>query len=216
MGERAVDDAAHAIGVVRRCDPIERDERGVDVRRRPEDRPRHRVEPGATRVQPNQHRYRAVRLRAGLGEEPVGDLALHHHAPGLERRDAVSVSATSGVATLYGRLATSFRGSGSSAARSSARASPKTSVDVVAVAERRHGAAASSVRSISIGVDVPDAVGEERRQHTEARADLEDDVVLLEPGEALDDAEHVSVDEEVLPERLLRRDPAHGVEPERR
>ena len=60
------------------------------------------------------------------------------------------------------------------------------------------------------GVNVSAAVGEELRQRTEARADLEGDVRRAELGEAGDDAEDVVVGEEVLPEGLLRRRPAHG------
>ena len=56
-------------------------------------------------------------------------------------------------------------------------------------------------------VDVRDALGEVAREGAEARADLEHDVVGLEIGEAADDAEDVLVDEEVLAEPLLRRDP---------
>ena len=60
----------------------------------------------------------------------------------------VSVSATSGVATLYGRLATSFRGSGSSPGMSRVRASPKARVTLPrSPSAVRRGA--SSLRSIS-------------------------------------------------------------------
>ena len=65
------------------------------------------------------------------------------------------------------------------------------------------------------GVHVRDALGEVARQHAEARADLEHDVVGRELGEAADHAEDVLVDEEVLAELLLRRDfmrsPKHSV-----
>src|SRR6266498_4102477 len=51
-----------------------------------------------------------------------------------------------------------------------------------------------------------DAVGEVARQDAEPGADLEHDVVRLEPGEPSDHAEDVLVDEEVLAELLLRAD----------
>ena len=53
-------------------------------------------------------------------------------------------------------------------------------------------------------MDDADPVGEERREDAEPRADLEHDVVGLEPRKPLDHAQHVAVDEEVLAERLLR------------
>ena len=57
------------------------------------------------------------------------------------------------------------------------------------------------------GVHAGDPVGEVAREHAEAGADLEHDVVGGELREAADHAEHVLVDEEVLAELLLR---AHG------
>ena len=56
-------------------------------------------------------------------------------------------------------------------------------------------------------VDVRDALGEVAREDAEAGADLEHDVVRAEVGETADHAEDVLVDEEVLAELLLRRDP---------
>ena len=112
----------------------------------------------------------------GVGEEAVGDLALHHHTPAARRRAGRSrLSATIGVATLYGRLATSFVGGGSSAARSSASASPQW--------RSTFGRPASSrelrlERAVELdGVDVAGAVGEVAREDAEAGADLEHDVV---------------------------------------
>ena len=59
----------------------------------------------------DQHRDGAVRLRRRDGEEAVGDLALHHHAPQLDASAGRRGSPRrSGVATLYGRFATSFVG----------------------------------------------------------------------------------------------------------
>ena len=56
-----------------------------------------------------------------------------------------------------------------------------------------------------------DPLGEEAREHAEARADLEHDVVGRELGEPLDHAEDVLVDQEVLAERLPRDD-GHSAE----
>ena len=49
-----------------------------------------------------------------------------------------------------------------------------------------------------------------RVSDAEPRADLEDDVGRVELGQPGDDAEDVVVDEEMLPEGLLRLRPAHG------
>ena len=61
------------------------------------------------------------------------------------------------------------------------------------------------------GVHVLDLVGEVSRQHSEARPDLEDDVVRLELGQPPDHAENVLVHEPVLSERTFRPD-GHGRE----
>ena len=55
-------------------------------------------------------------------------------------------------------------------------------------------------------MDVGDAIGQVAREDAEARPYLQDDILRPELGQAPDDAEDVLVDEEVLPERLLRRD----------
>ena len=68
-------------------------------------------------------------------------------------------------------------------------------------------------RSISTACTCATRVGEVAREHADARPDLEHDVVGLQLGEPADHAEDVLVDEEVLPELLLRRDltsPKHG------
>ena len=105
---------------------------------------------------------------------------------------------------LYGRFATSLRGGGSSAATSSGSASPQWTVGALDAGEVRLERAVELDR-----VHVRDARGEEAREDAEAGPDLEHDVVGLELGEALDHAEDVLVDEEVLAERLPRRD-AHS------
>ena len=65
---------------------------------------------------------------------------------------------------------------------------------------------ASSARSISTTWTWRDARGEVLGQHAEAAADLEHDVLRAELGRALDDAEDVRVDEEVLAEVALGPD----------
>ena len=69
--------------------PAKSNERRVDVRSRPKDVPRHRVEARSLSGQLNEHRDCSVRLRLGLGKEAVGDLTLHHHAPDADSRQSV-------------------------------------------------------------------------------------------------------------------------------
>ena len=84
-------------------------------------------------------------------------------------------STTSGVATLYGRLATSLVGSGSSSSIASWSASPQTSRTFEYVAER--GAQLRLERAIELDrVDEPCALCETTREDAETRADLEHDV----------------------------------------
>jgi hypothetical protein len=56
-------------------------------------------------------------------------------------------------------------------------------------------------------VDVARGLGEVLRQHAEAAADLEHDVVRPELRGARDDAQQVRVDQEVLAELAVRPDP---------
>ena len=55
-------------------------------------------------------------------------------------------------------------------------------------------------------VHVRDPLGEKPGQDAESRANFENDVVGVEPGEPLDHSEDVVVDQEVLAEALARRD----------
>ena len=92
-----------------RRDPTEGDERRVDVRPRPEHLARDRVEAGALGGELNEDRDRSVRLRRRVGEEAVGDLALHHHAPGAElvEREALDDDAGSRCCRAGSRRASS-------------------------------------------------------------------------------------------------------------
>ena len=150
----------------------------------------------------DEHRDGAVRLRRRHGEEPVGDLALHHHAPEPDRsagRRGSRRRAASRRCTAGSRRASSRRRERGEVEPRARRRS--ASVDVRRRASRRRG---SSDAVELDGVDVRDAVGEIAREHAEAGADLEHDVVRRELGEAADHAEDVLVDEEVLAELLLR------------
>ena len=85
MGERRLDDGPD-VGDRRDRRALERDESGVDARPRTEHRRRHGVESDLPRAELNEDRDGAVRLRSRQREEAIGDLALHHDAPALERR----------------------------------------------------------------------------------------------------------------------------------
>ena len=195
--------------VLGHLDAPERDERGVDVRPRPEHVPRDRVEARALGRELEEHRDGAVRLRPGRGEEAVGDLALHHHAPVLDasvarrgsRRRAASRRCTAGsrrACAAAARARARSRRARRRSSRSTLRRSPSASRSV------RLEAAVELDR-----VDRRDAVGEVAREDAEPGPDLEHDVARLELGEPADHAEDVLVDEKVLAELLLRRD-VHG------
>ena len=167
------------------------------------------MEAGSHRVEPDEDGHRAVRLRPRLGEEAVGNLALHHHAPrpkcrsSPERlRDDRRPDVVREVRDELGRRR--LEGSWVEGERVT-----EVQVDIRSlsdgVPERR------LERPVELDcVDVPHAISEEGREHAEARADLERDVGGLQAGEPLDDAEQVAVDQEVLAERALRRDGPHG------
>ena len=160
------------------------------------------MEAGALGRELDEHRDGAVRLRARRGEEAVGDLALHHHAPAARpsagrrgsRRRSASRRCTAGSRRACAAAARARRGRARARRRSAARRS----------SSRRQ---VRLERAVELdGVHERDPVGEEARQDAAARADLEHDVVRRELGEPPDHAEDVLVDEEVLAELLLRRD----------
>ena len=132
--ERALDDALDRRVVARERPPRERDERRVDVRARPEHRSRDGMEAGALGRELDEHRDRAVRLRPGLGEEAVGDLALHHHAPALDARAARPGSRRRSASR---RCRAGWR----RASPAADRALPRSSAQRVAVHDRRRSSA---------------------------------------------------------------------------
>ena len=210
VGERALDDAATPAS-----SPAPRPAGTRRARsRRSAAAGRRSARPGGSRfaraVELDEHGHGAVGLRRRDGEEPVGDLALHHHAPAAPRVGSPSGSrrpAASRCCTAGSRRASSA--AGASDARSSRERVAEDELDVRRPASAR-ARLGSSERSSSTAWTSADAVGEVARQHAETRADLEHDVVRLELGEPADHAEDVLVDEEVLAERLLRRDGWHA------
>src|SRR5438270_5121866 len=211
--ERRLDDLLHAREVIWERGSPEGDERGIDVRRRPEDGPRDGVEADALGDELNEHRDRAVGLRPRTREEAVGYFALDHHAPEPERRQTVQAldderrrDVVREVRDELGR-----------------RRRERGEVEPERVAEDEgHGwarfeplAQVGFERTVELDrVDVTDPIGEVAREHAETRADLEHHVFGGELGEPADHAEDVLVDEEVLAEVAVRRDrePGHGSE----
>ena len=160
------------------------------------------MEAGALGRELDQDRDGAVGLRAGLGEEAVGDLALHHHAPRLEiGREAIEALDDERRGDVVRQVRDELVG------RRLERASVERERVAPVKRRPRDPAQVRLERAVDLdGVDVCDAVGEEAGQDAEARADLEHDVGGVELGETPDHAEDVLVDEEVLAERLLRDD----------
>ena len=175
VAEGALDDAADVGEVARKRDPSERHERRIDVRRRPEDGPRDGVKPGSRGCELDQHRDGAVRLRRRHGEEAIGNLPLHHHAPQVDRRQALEALGRRGAwrcCRAGSQRASSERARGAQGRAGARRpsagrrsAAPRCRGDEVRAVRRARRRARGRT------------VGEDLGQHAEARADLERDVV---------------------------------------
>ena len=201
VGEGGLDDALQLRVPVGEGDAPERDERRVDVRARPEDLARDRVEAGSLGRELDEHRDGAVGLRRGRGEEPVGDLPLHHHAPELDGRQPVEALDDHG----RGDVVRQVRDELLRRERGQVERERVAEVEVDVGSRRQPLAERRLERAVELDrVDVRDAVGEIGGEDAEARADLEHAVLRRELGEAADHAEDVLVGEEVLAELLLR------------
>ena len=164
-------------GGVRAADPRRRrpSEHRVDVRHRPEHGPRDRPQHLDLARELREHRRRAVGRGSRRRGEPLADLALHHHDPAPTLGSSSIVRRITVAATPYGRLATTFVGGGSSAARSSSSASAMCSVTL------SNGASVSRAAPRGRGRSRPRArCADPRReplgQDPLAAADLEHDV----------------------------------------
>ena len=157
--------------------------------------------PGALGDELDEHRDGAVRLRPRLGEEPVGDLALHHHAPELDRPAARRGSrrrAASRCCTGGSRRASSRPGASSTVERARPRRGAST-------LSRERRASCRLERAVELDrMDVRDALREVAREDAEPGADLEHDVVRPELREPADHAEDVLVDAGNAGRALLR------------
>ena len=174
MGERALHDGSHA-GDRWPDDASERDERRLDPRARSEHGRWHSVKAGLSRRQLNKTDtapYAFVRGTA-KNRSATSRCTITHQCSrnGVRSR----VSTTSGVAMLYGRFATSFRGCGSRAPRSRASASAKISRTFSWALRGREGLLE---RTVDLhGMHETDARREVAREDSKAGADLQHDVV---------------------------------------
>ena len=121
----------------------------------------------------HEHRDGAVRLRARLREEAVGDLALHHHAPELDLRQAVEALDEERRRDVVRQVRDELRRVRCERGEIELQRVAEVELDV------RAGVAQVRLeRRVELDrVHARDAVGEVARQHAEAGPDLEHDVV---------------------------------------
>ena len=183
--------------------PLERDQRRVDPRHRREHVARHRAHRQPRAGQLHQHGDGAVGLAGGSGEQPVGDLALHHHAEPLTHRQGVHDHRRRHAVGQVGdhrrgrRLAAHAKSTRMASANSSRTLSTPSSVIASAGCSRRSISIActSRVRSASQRVSTP------RPGPTSSTTSSSP-----QRRNRADHAQHVVVDQEVLAEVAVGRD----------
>jgi hypothetical protein len=206
-GGRCFDDFLDLEEAVRQRHSAERDEGGVDIRRRPEDGAGDGVEAGPLRRKLDEDRDRPVRLRRRLGEEAICHLSLHHDRPVLDRRQAGEALRDDRRCDVVGQVRDELRRCGPQPGQIEREGVAPVHVDVVAseeVGEVRLQRAVELHR-----VDMAGHAGEPARENSQTRPDLEHHVFGTELGKTLDHGEDVLVGEEVLAQLLLRTD-GHG------
>ena len=160
----------------------------------------------------DEHRHGAVRLRARLGEEPVGDLALHHHRPELDARQPVEALDDERRRDVVREIGDELPWCRLECREVDAKRVTEVKLDVVPPREPLGEVRLEGTVELDC-VHTLDTLGEVAGQDAEAGADLEHDVVLLELREAPNHAEDVLVHQEVLAEISVRRDrKLHGSE----
>ena len=110
----------------------------------------------------DEHRDRAVALRPRLGEEAVGDLALHHHAPELDRGQPVEALDDERRGDLVRQVRDELRRRRVELVERERQRVPEDELDVVAAGERSREAAARAPVELD-RVDERHAVGEVAR-----------------------------------------------------
>src|SRR5207245_9182789 len=147
------------------------------------------MEAGALRRELDESRDGAVRLRPRGGEEAVGHLALHNHAPVLDRRQAVEALDDDRRGDVVGQVGDELR----------RRRIERGEVELERVAEVEADIGGRRKMRLERTVDLDRVnegypLGEVAREDAPAWADLEHDVVRRELRQAADRAEDVSVD----------------------
>ena len=180
-----------------------RDERGVDVRDRHEDRARDRVAPDRLEREAAEDARRAVRALAGTREEAIGDLALDQAAPGAHVRQRVDRAQDQGRRDVVRQV----RDEGGRLRSERGQVEPHRvtphELDVRLLVEHL------GQRRLELAIDldrrhVRDLRRQVLGQRSDAGADLEHDVLRPQVGEPIDHLEQVVVEQEVLPELAVR------------
>ena len=153
----------------------------------------------------------AVGLGRRAGEEAVGDLPLHHHAPEPDRRQTVDALHDDRGRDLVGQVGDEFRRRRVEIGEIDGQGVAEDQLDVLPPGEPLLEMRRESAVDLD-GVDERDTVGEIASEHAEPGADLQHDVLGPQTGQAADDAEDVLVDEEMLAELPVRDDSTHGRE----
>ena len=168
VGERRFDDAAHPrdrSGHV----SLECDESGVDARPRTEDGRRYAVEADLSRRELDEHGDGTVGLRPRAGEEAIGDLPLHHHAPAGQRVRVLERLDDEGRSDVVREVRDELARDGVELAdREPERVAPEER-DVGAVSERVEERRLERAVELD-GVHEADTIGEEAGKDAEARA----------------------------------------------
>src|SRR5829696_8966998 len=190
---------------------LERDQGGVHVRRRTEDGPRDRMRARPDRRQPNEHRDAAVAPGPRLGEESVGDLALHHHAPALHQRQPVQGLDHDGRRHLVREIRNELCGRRLESREREYERVPENEIYVLVPGDRVPEVRLETPVELD-RVNVGDPLRPVARQNAKTGSDLQNDVPGGERREAAGDSEDVVVGEEVLAKVAVRRHrvAAHG------
>ena len=153
----------------------------------------------------DEHGRGSIGLRTRLRKEALCNLALHHHTPVAERGGVLERLDDERGGDVVRKVGDELR----------RRRAQRRDVDGERIAplERDVRPLAEDVpqsrleRTVDLDrVNQAHVIREVAREDSETRADLEDDVLRNDLAETADDPDNVLVDEEVLPESLLRRD----------
>src|SRR5215211_6480482 len=171
MRETAFDHALDSRPVVRQLRPPEREEGRVDVRSRAENLAGHGLPARSFGRELDEHRDGTVRLRPWAREEAIGNLALEHHAPQLDLRQAVQALGDDRRRDVVRKVRDEL----------ARRRLERAEIEHERIAPvQLHVVARSKVRlerAVDFyGVHDRDAFREEAREDAAARADLEHDV----------------------------------------